>query len=432
MRFGAAALLLLVVGAAPISGSANVNPFVSVETRDVNADGRLDRLILTFRSNPGTIVGGQLLVGGYTVASITQAGAVATATVAQSSGYDTGVKPDIAFYQAGRWWLFLSSSAAYVDAAPPVLVSATGQDFARPNVFQDQPAGSRPADTMTLRFSEPVTLSLNAAQHTAGATPATTPADKHLALEQALQLSGHSGQGCGKDGDGVNGSNFPKPAPDTSRTTFNDPIDFGTWPGGARVGATSGNQIIVTAKTGSTPSTTGWVFAIRPTHNPAGVPLAKCSLAIAPAYAANIADAAKNAASTRSAAVTVVHEPGALAAAPVTADRDGNGVIDEIHLVSHHTFDAQSVTASALSRLVVGDPSNPNVRATNLVSRSATGQTLIIGFTPPNGWTRSTTPVITYTPTGTCLGAVLRILTPVGDQQCIGAFSLRAVNGTGR
>lgn len=431
MRFAAAALLLLVVGAAPISGSANVNPFVSVETRDANADGRLDRLVVTFRSDPGRIVAGHLLVGGYRVTSITQSGSVATVSLAPAAGYDTGVKPDLAFNSAGRWWLFLSSNAAYVDAAPPVLVGAAGRDFARPNVFLDHPTGTRPADTMTLRFSEPVTLSLNAAQSSAGATPAQTAADKHLALEQVLQLNGHSGVGCGKDGDGVGGSNFPKPSPDTGRTALHDPIDFGSWPGGARVGATSGDQIIVTAKPGSTPSTPGWVFAIRPARNPSGVVLAKCTFTVAPAYAANIVDAAKNPLSTRATPVTIVHEPGALSAAPVTGDRNNDGVIDEITMVSHHAFDAGSVTPAALARVSIADPSNPNVRATDLVARSVSGQTITIGFAPANGWSRSTTPQVTHTPTPDCLGSILRIVTPAGDQQCIGSFSMRSVNGAG-
>lgn len=430
MHFGAAAVLLLVVGMAPGSGSATVNPFVSVETRDGNGDGRLDRLVVTFRADPGPIIAGRFLVGGYSVASIARTGAVATVALAQSAGYDTGVKPDLAFHHSGRWWLFSSSSPAYTDAAAPVLVSATGRDFARPNVFLDPPAGNRPADTMTLRFSEPVMLSLNAAQNPAGASAATTPADKHVALEQALQLNGHSGVGCGKDGDGLNGSNFPRPGPDTGRTAVHDPIDFGSWPGGARVGATSGDQIIVTAKPGSAPSTPGWVFAIRPAHNPAGTVLAKCTFTVA--QAANIIDAAKNALSTRTSGVTIVHEPGALAAAPVTGDRDNDGIIDQITLVSHHVFEAASVTATALGRLTIADPGNPGVRATNSTIRAVNGQTLTIGFTPPGGWTRSTTPLATYAPTADCLGSVIRIMTPAGDQQCLGAFSLRAVNGTGR
>ncbi|HVL89880.1 MAG TPA: hypothetical protein VM841_06560, partial [Actinomycetota bacterium] len=194
----------------------------------------------------------------------------------------------------------------------------------------------------------------------------------------------------------------------------------------------SGDQIIVTMKHGSVPSTTGWVFAARPAQNPAGATLAKCTFTVVSSYAANIVDAAKNPLSARAAPATVLHAPGMLAAAPVTGDRNNDGVIDEIQLVSHHAFDASSVSSGALTRLTITDPSNASVRATGLTVRSVAGQVLTVGFTPAAGWSAATTPMVAYTTTADCMGSVLRILTPVGDQQCLSGFSLRAINGTGR
>lgn len=132
-------------------------------TRDLDADGRIDRLELTF-SEPivdATLAQGDFAVAGYTISGVASGASAGDAQVflllTEGGSADTAATPGVTYTQgtlADRNGNLLASDGSVVpatDGARPVLLTASWTDAGS--------AGVDAGDTIAIAFSEPVVMS---------------------------------------------------------------------------------------------------------------------------------------------------------------------------------------------------------------------------------------------------------------------------------
>ncbi|MCA1834512.1 MAG: hypothetical protein LC750_17595, partial [Actinobacteria bacterium] len=354
----------------------------SVETQDSNHDGHIDHLVVTFNAAPDCAATCSFSISGTTYSikgtSHSADNTVYTLELDPIAAYDTAATPSVV-------WNGAPTTSA--DKASPILVSATGDDLGTPLVFNYL------GDTMTIQFSEPITLQ-NSVNPTSPTVPATTQQDISVALEHLLTIGP---SGCGDDGDGVTKRNFPAVNPQTPTSV---PFTFSA-------DKKSVTITQVTAIDGSTSgSGTNGHFSINPT-----LASVHCTAAINGTYVANVIDnsPAKNFSFATVPGININHVKGVLSGDPTTGDSDLNGKIDTITFSLSHKVKLDSVQAALLQNVIAivdGETSATNITcaACATATPATPGATSVtLSFTPDASWNTATVPTLQYTGGSACV-----------------------------
>lgn len=392
-----------------------------VETKDVNGDGFLDAVVVTFDTlmdtsianpngftvagfQPGSPVSQWLQTGQLQVNLVPNTGTTGDTALRPAIAYSAATAKAKAFGAGGQEVAnqqIQGTDSKIVDRAGPVLMSAAANDFLNPNIFREAP------DELQFRFSEPVEI--------AGPTAAARIANLELAVKfSAIGVCSGDGQDTSKHAAGS--TNFPslksgstvdpiiEPAPDQAsalvRVKFVDPaahnassIQTPGIPGTCGVGIDA---------TGAGAITDG----VAPTPNNAvsqdfgAVNRFRREIGIAPAALA----------------YTLTGDPGL--ATQDLAPANGDGYIDAIAVTFDHNIDDATVADALKSKFTV--KSGPQTATVTTVTTGATGDATVLVHVSGVEWGGGVKPIVSFDGSGCTLKTF--VPTTGSYRACAGSF----------
>lgn len=420
-----AVLVFAVVAATALGAHASfalgtTPEIVRVDTKDLNGDGYLDAVVVTFDTVMDTSIASPNGFGvtgfqpGSPVSQWLQTGQLQVNLMPNpGTGGDTSLRPEVtytsgasqkakAFGASGQEVASITIAAndsKIADSAGPVLMGAAAKDFGNPNVYTEAP------DELQFRFSEPVKI--------AGATPTARIANFELAVKfSSIGVCSGDAQDTNKP---AGSTNFPslkspsgpdpivEPAADESsalvRVRLIDPavhnastIKAPAIPGGCGVGVD---------QTGA-----GHITDAAPTPNNAvhqdfgAVNRSRREIQIANsdlAYALN--------------------------GDPVLETQDlspanGDGYVDAIAVTFEHRLDDATVTDALTSKFTVR--SGSQTATVTSVTTGATGDATLLVHVSGVNWGGGVRPVVSFNSTGCTLKT--HVPTGASYRACAGSF----------
>jgi len=420
-----AVLVFAVVAASALVSQASLAAgptpgIVKVDTKDLNGDGYLDAVVVTFDTLMDQSVAAP---NGFRVAGF-QPGSPASQWLSAvqlqvnlvpnlGTGGDTALRPEVSYAAASQKAKAIGTSGSelpdtqipandttIVDAAGPVLMSARAKDFGTPNVFAEAP------DELQFNFSEPVRIE--------GATAAARIANLELAMKfSSLGVCNGDAQDTNKP---AGSTNFPSLK--TGQTV--DPIvEPASGERSARVRVRLVDPAAHNASSIKTPAIPGG-----------------CGVGVDQTGASHITDgvapAPNNAVHQDFGAVNRYRreigiantdlfyaqngEPG-LSTQDLTP-ASGDGFVDAIAVMFEHNLDDATVTDALASKVTVR---NGNEIATvSSVTTGATGDSTLLVHVTGVQWGGGVRPVVSFDGSGCTLKA--HVPTGASFRACAGSF----------